>query len=472
MSTSYQHPTAGLVPSIPVTSGEPATHSQTLDHGDDPWARKIVLSLDGEGVSGHSALSFLKRLMSKVQQYEEEEEPNIESSAAPRSTYKWIHPPPSGRYCPSPFLPCHYFDYIGGTGTGGLIAIMLGRLRHDVDTALDVYQQLSREVFQKNAGGGHSLFDRGVKKRTIALEQIFYDIRPALQGVGESRSKFGYDESRCRTVVCVLKSEKLPPYLFRSYHHPAKSAQSSERDWDGGHDIPITLVAQASCGGTEYIVPMQWKGDSWFDTGAKLKDPSWEILKEVNQMHEDSYPAIDVFLSIGSDSLDPTRSGRESDEGGSKRLFFHIPRVLNKGHLGDMVDLVEKKVLEASEDLNYYRFNPDLESSDTKGGSESDEGTDVSVGAGLAFPKKTEEDLGNLARLLVKRRRARAQTNQWEWFALGTRYRCSVKDCEFPNAKDKNYYKDWDEFWKHLTMEHGLSPDEAVAKLHAGRINN
>ena len=25
--------------------------------------------------------------------------------------------------------PCEYFDLIGGTGTGGLIAIMLGRLR-------------------------------------------------------------------------------------------------------------------------------------------------------------------------------------------------------------------------------------------------------------------------------------------------------------------------------------------------------
>jgi patatin-like phospholipase/acyl hydrolase len=25
-------------------------------------------------------------------------------------------------------LPCQYFDLIGGTGTGGLIAIMLGRL--------------------------------------------------------------------------------------------------------------------------------------------------------------------------------------------------------------------------------------------------------------------------------------------------------------------------------------------------------
>lgn len=61
-----------------------------------------ILSLDGGGVRGLSSLMILQKLMYEVQRVE-----NLD------------HPP----------LPCQYFDLMGGTSTGGLIAIMLGRLR-------------------------------------------------------------------------------------------------------------------------------------------------------------------------------------------------------------------------------------------------------------------------------------------------------------------------------------------------------
>jgi hypothetical protein len=44
--------------------------------------------------------------------------------------------------------PCDHFDLIAGTGTGGLIAIMLGRLRLDVETCKDVYVRMTRRVFE------------------------------------------------------------------------------------------------------------------------------------------------------------------------------------------------------------------------------------------------------------------------------------------------------------------------------------
>ena len=44
--------------------------------------------------------------------------------------------------------PCDYFDLIGGTGTGGLIAIMLGRLRMDLETCMNVYVKMTRKVFE------------------------------------------------------------------------------------------------------------------------------------------------------------------------------------------------------------------------------------------------------------------------------------------------------------------------------------
>ena len=44
--------------------------------------------------------------------------------------------------------PCEYFDLIAGTGTGGLIAIMLGRLRMNLVECMDVYVRMTRKVFE------------------------------------------------------------------------------------------------------------------------------------------------------------------------------------------------------------------------------------------------------------------------------------------------------------------------------------
>ena len=60
-----------------------------------------ILALDGGGVRGLSSLLILQKLMNEIQRLNGESE--------------------------SP-LPCQYFDLICGTSTGGLIAIMLGRL--------------------------------------------------------------------------------------------------------------------------------------------------------------------------------------------------------------------------------------------------------------------------------------------------------------------------------------------------------
>src|SRR3954447_656820 len=44
--------------------------------------------------------------------------------------------------------PCDHFDLIIGTGTGGLIALMLGRLRLDLETCKEVYVRMTRKVFE------------------------------------------------------------------------------------------------------------------------------------------------------------------------------------------------------------------------------------------------------------------------------------------------------------------------------------
>ncbi len=79
-----------------------------------------LLAIDGGGVRGLSALMILRRLAATN---------NPES-------------PPK---------PCEYFDLIGGTSTGGLIAIMLGRLQMTIDECIEAYTDLSDKVFEKKS---------------------------------------------------------------------------------------------------------------------------------------------------------------------------------------------------------------------------------------------------------------------------------------------------------------------------------
>lgn len=60
-----------------------------------------VLTLDGGGVRGLSSLLILREIMEDIER-------RMDAVETPR--------------------PCEYFHLIGGTSTGGLIAIMLGRL--------------------------------------------------------------------------------------------------------------------------------------------------------------------------------------------------------------------------------------------------------------------------------------------------------------------------------------------------------
>ena len=73
-----------------------------------------------------------------------------------------------------PPRPCEYFDMIGGTSTGGLIAIMLGRLKMDVKSCIEAYMDMSDKIFRKKRhrlknikGGLQSRFDTETLEETI-----------------------------------------------------------------------------------------------------------------------------------------------------------------------------------------------------------------------------------------------------------------------------------------------------------------
>ncbi|KAL1992613.1 hypothetical protein VTN49DRAFT_4645 [Thermomyces lanuginosus] len=79
-----------------------------------------ILSLDGGGVRGLSGLLILENIMEKIRE-------RNGLDRVPR--------------------PCEQFDLIGGTGTGGIIAIMLGRLQMTIDDCIKEYREFARQAF-------------------------------------------------------------------------------------------------------------------------------------------------------------------------------------------------------------------------------------------------------------------------------------------------------------------------------------
>ena len=55
---------------------------------------------------------------------------------------------------PKEVEPQDVFDFVAGTSTGGLIAIMLGKLRMSTQQCIQAYKNLSKEIFGKKSTRG------------------------------------------------------------------------------------------------------------------------------------------------------------------------------------------------------------------------------------------------------------------------------------------------------------------------------
>lgn len=144
------------------------TTPQEQAHGTANKSEELcLLSLDGGGVRGLSSLQVLKQLMELID---------------PKN-------PPK---------PCDYFDIIGGTSTGGLIAIMLGRLRLSVDECIEEYKTLSDKVFTKLH---HRATVNGKIRGRFDHEALVAGVQKLLERKGFSRDELLKDDSEngCKT---------------------------------------------------------------------------------------------------------------------------------------------------------------------------------------------------------------------------------------------------------------------------------
>jgi len=126
-----------------------------------------LLSIDGGGIRGMSALLIIREMMHRI-----EHEERLSSTPAPHA----------------------YFDMIGGTGTGGIIALMLGRLRMSVDDAIKEYDGFVKAVYVD----GRKRWGEEMFRAKVFKEKMCGVVGAYCDGAKDARM---VDEAECKVYI-------------------------------------------------------------------------------------------------------------------------------------------------------------------------------------------------------------------------------------------------------------------------------
>jgi hypothetical protein len=449
---------------------------------EDPWARKTVLCLEGGGIRGYSSLLILRDLMKRIVKIEEAKTPAARTSfdsplmAATEAKSGMFEANSNSSSRRSDFLPCHYFDYVAGTSTGGLNAIMLGRLRMSVDAALDWYRRPEAHIFGKKRHAGFTNI-RGVLRNNSRNDMFvskIHDLQPVYSSPHERDELFESDESRCRTIVCSMEQSTKKatksvstPFLFRSYRFPGNAASSVERNPDVTTSFNISDVVQATLTSSHHLKSFTHNDHKYFDAGLGLNNPSWEIYNEVVLTHHNLSDPISFFLSLGCGY---TKSEQFAARPTSRIWRTRQPHSKLEKELSSVcMDVHEQMLRESSHSSFFQYFRLDVQDKlgevkpyDWKSGESAQSTLDrirIATEAYLSEPD-VQDKINACASELVLRRRQRAETILWESFALGTRYRCTHADVCDHQLSGAAPFQSRNELLDHLRMDHKMPPPD------------
>ncbi|OAL36300.1 hypothetical protein AYO20_04458 [Fonsecaea nubica] len=254
-----------------------------------------LLSIDGGGVRGVCSLLVLQGLMKAIQAVEKNEHLNLEQN--------WDTDEESNRDLP---LPKHYFDLVGGTSTGGLIAIMLFRLGMPIPTVMAKYDELSKRIFKPGISRGLGTFFKPLFNRPwFSGSELEKEVKKVLvdQNLRED-AMMQEDGVRCRTFVCAVTKRTRHTVNFRSYH---------PQELRMPYHIPCSIVeaARATTAAPFYFPAKKIDGITFWDGGLQNNNTIGQVLGEYGP----GIPAVVISLGTGisSTGLGQERPQEKSD---------------------------------------------------------------------------------------------------------------------------------------------------------------
>lgn len=260
--------------------------ASTTHENPNTTGRKVrILSIDGGGIRVLSALVIIRELMLGLAQ------------ASDPLSY-------------TPAKPCDHFDLIIGTGTGGIAALMLGRLRLSVDQCIPIYQAFTKFIFSRNPSsqgetsgpGTPSLYS--AKALRFALRVIVrHSLAAGTQAVpatelGPNALLSDSRPNACRIAVVAAFHGAVgaTAQLFRSY--PVGMG--------AGGIAPCTIweAARATTATSDLFPPIMVDGTLYIDGALGMfNNPSELAKEEAGRIWQGC--EIGLLLSVGTGSQKP-----------------------------------------------------------------------------------------------------------------------------------------------------------------------
>ncbi|KAL6414269.1 kinesin light chain [Ilyonectria robusta] len=224
-----------------------------------------LLALDGGGIRGLSELIILEEIMRRVKH-------DLNMADDP--------------------LPVDFFDLIGGTSTGGLIALLLGRLRLSVPEARKAYVRIAKDVFS---------VPRYVKKNKFDGQRLEEAVKQLLreQSVGSSGEERMIDPSRpaCKAFVCAVPQQDVRarsgPRLFRTYNVRNNPT----------FDCTVWEASRATSAAPTYFdsiaIGDEGEQETFVDGGLGYNNPIEQVLEEASRIFPGRKVACVVSIGTG-----------------------------------------------------------------------------------------------------------------------------------------------------------------------------
>ncbi|OQD78862.1 hypothetical protein PENANT_c075G09643 [Penicillium antarcticum] len=199
--------------------------------------------------------------------------------------------------------PCEVFDIIGGTSTGGLIAIMLGRLKMTVQECLDAYDSVMKDVFgsgwlRTHIGKPLDYLTKGEFYSAEQLEKVIKDLLRKRLPTGQNAEDAALldDASPCKILLMATREESASnrgPVFLRSY---ANEQTAPDPDLS---KIKLWEAARATSAAPGYFQPTQVGRVKLVDGGLLANNPLGWLWTEILSVYGPTRET-DCFLSIGT----------------------------------------------------------------------------------------------------------------------------------------------------------------------------